>query len=96
MALEPLHTKIEKTIPTIIGMIILENYFDFPSDISNLYCIKENGDMVWQAETPEPRALYTRVMLNSDGYSLLAYANTGHACEIELSTGKLIRQFGIV
>jgi hypothetical protein len=52
--------------------------------------------MVWQAETPEPRALYTRVMLNTDGYSLLAYANTGHACEIELSTGKLLRQFGIV
>ena len=93
--IEPLHTRIEKTIQTMMGTIILEDPKGFPRDESNLYCLGHQDEMVWKAEKPEPQGLYSRVMLNPDGNSLSAYAITGEACELELGTGKLISQVKI-
>ena len=93
--IEPLHTRIEKTIQTMMGTIILEDPKGFPRDESNLYCLGHQDEMVWKAEKPEPGGLYSRVMLNPDGNSLSAYAITGEACELELGTGKLISQVKI-
>ena len=93
--IEPIHTQIEKTIQTMMGSVVLENPKDFPWDESNLYCVGHNGEMVWKAEKPEPSGLYSRVMLNPDGGTLSAYAIKGQACEIDLSTGKLISQVKI-
>lgn len=92
---EPIHTKIEKTTQTMVGTVVLEDPKDFPRNETNLYCVGQNGEMVWQAEKPEPSGLYSRVMLNPDGNTLSAYAVTGQACEIDLSTGKLISQVKI-
>jgi hypothetical protein len=52
--------------------------------------------MVWQAEKPEPAGLYSRVMLNTDGNTLSAYAVTGQACELDLISGKLLSQAKIM
>ena len=92
---EPIHTQIIKNIQTMMGSVVLEDPKDFPRDETNLYCVGQNGEMVWQAEKPEPSGLYSRVMLNSDTDTLSAYAVTGQACEIELITGKLISQVKI-
>ena len=91
--IQPLHTTIEKTTRTMMGTIVLEDPRDFPREESNLYCVGFEGDMVWQAEKPEPGGLYNRVMLNGD--NLAAYAITGQACEIELISGKLLSQVKI-
>ena len=93
--IEPLHTQVLKNSQTMMGSVVLEDPKGFPRDESNLYCIGHQGEMVWQAEKPEPAGLYSRVMLNSDGDTLSAYAITGQACEIELLTGKLISQVKI-
>ncbi len=93
--IEPIHTTIEKTTQTMMGTVVLENPKGFPWDESNLYCVGHQGEMVWQAEKPEPAGLYSRVMLNANGDSLSAYARTGQACELELATGKLISQVKI-
>jgi len=90
--IEPLHTQLQKTIQTIVGTIVLENPSGFPLNESNLYCVGQNGEMVWKAEKPEPTGLYNRVMLNTDGNTLSAYAITGQACEIELGSGNLLSQ----
>ena len=92
---EPIHTQIIKNIQTMMGSVVLEDPKDFPRDEINLYCVGQNGEMVWQAEKPEPSGLYSRVMLNSDTDTLSAYAVTGQACELELITGKLISQVKI-
>lgn len=92
--IEPLHTKIIKDIQTMMGSVVLEDPKDFPRDESNLYCVGHQGEIVWQAEKPEPGGLYNRVMLNGD--NLAAYTVTGEACEIELMTGKLISHVKIV
>jgi hypothetical protein len=93
--IEPLHTRIQKTIQTIVGIIVLEDPSGFPFNESNLYCVKQNGETVWKAEKPEPTGLYNRMMLNMDGNTLSAYAITGQACEIELGSGHLLNQVKI-
>ena len=96
LEIEPLHTIIEKTTKTMMGTIVLEDPREFPRGESNLYCVGFEGEMVWEAEKPDPAGLYNRVMLNQNGDSLSAYTVTGQACEIELATGKLISHVKIV
>ncbi len=92
MELQPLHTKIDKSIQTKIGSIILENPDRFPYTESNLYCVAPNDKILWKAEKPDPSTLYSRVRLNEDGTTLSAYTTGGHACDLELKTGKIISQ----
>ncbi len=92
MELQPLYTKIDKNIQTRIGFVILENPDRFPHAESNLYCIAPNNKILWKAEKPDPHTLYSRVKLNEDGATLSTYTTGGHACDLELKTGKIISQ----
>jgi hypothetical protein len=92
MDTQPLHTKIDKIIQTRIGLVILEIPERFPYTESNLYCLAPNNKILWKAEKPEPNTLYSRVRLNEDGATLSTYTIGGHACDLELSTGRLISQ----
>lgn len=94
--IEPLHTKVLKTIQTMLGIVVLEEHHGFPFNETNLYCVGQDGKVVWKADKPEPAGLYNRVMLNPDGNTLSAYAITGQACEIDLTNGDLISQVKIV
>jgi len=95
MEIEPLHTKIEKTIQTMFGHIVLENPSGFPLGESNLYCISSDGKTIWKAEKPDSNTLFSRVRFNEDGDTLSAYTIGGHACELELRSGKLISHTSI-
>lgn len=92
MDTQPLHTKIDKIIQTRVGLVILEIPDRFPSTESNLYCLAPNNKIIWKAEKPDPNTLYSRVRLNEDGATLSTYTTGGHACDLELSTGRLISQ----
>ena len=87
---QPLHTKIDRTIQSAPGTIVLENHSGFPRAESNLYCIALNGKILWKAEKPDASTLFSRVRLNEDGDTISAYTIGGHACELGLRTGKLI------
>ncbi len=80
----------------MVGIIVLEEPGNFPLAESNLYCRRQNGEIVWKADKPEPSGLYNRAMLNTNGNTLSAYAVTGQACEIDLTNGHLISQVKIV
>jgi hypothetical protein len=95
MDIQPLHTKIDKTIQTMFGHIVLEDPNGFPRAEINLYCVSPNGKFVWRAEKPDPNTLFSRVRLNEDGDTFSAYTTGGHACELELRTGKLISHTSI-
>ncbi|MCX6058300.1 MAG: hypothetical protein NTW69_09130 [Chloroflexi bacterium] len=90
MEVNPLHTKIEKTIQVNAGLILMENSTGFPHNESNLYLIGLDGKIIWKAERPDPGTFFTRVKLNDDGRTFSAYTLNGHACELELKSGKLI------
>lgn len=89
MELEPIYTKVDKVIQAMVGLIVLEAASGFPRHESNLYCISPKG-FVWKAEKPDANTLFSRVKLNEDGDTLSAYTIGGHACEINIRTGKLI------
>lgn len=90
MDIQPLHTKIDKTIQVNAGVIVLENPSGFPRNESNLYLLRSDGAIIWRAEKPEASTFFSRVKLNEDGGTFSAYTIHGHACELELKTGKLI------
>jgi hypothetical protein len=92
MDIQPLYTKIDKTIQTMFGHIVLESPDGFPRGDSNLYCLASDGKIVWRAEKPDSDTLFSRVRLNEDGDTFSAYTIGGHACELGLRTGKLISQ----
>jgi len=90
MELKALYTKIDKTIQVNAGVIVLENSSGFPRNETNLYLIDNDGKIIWKAEKPDPNTSFTRVTLNEDGYSFSAYTLNGHACDLDLISGKLI------
>jgi hypothetical protein len=92
MDTQPLHTKIDKIIQTRVGLVILEVPDRFPYTESNLYCLSSNNKILWRAEKPDPNTLFSRVRLNEDGTTLSTYTTGGHACDLELNTGKLVSQ----
>lgn len=54
MDIQPLHTKIEKTIQTSYGTVVMEHYSGFPRGESNIYCVDPGGKILWFAEKPDP------------------------------------------
>jgi hypothetical protein len=92
---QPLHTKIDKTIQTTPGLVVLESPNGFPRNDSNLYCVDSNEKILWKAEKPDPGTLYSRVRLSDDGDNISAYTTGGHACELELGTGKILSKTSI-
>jgi len=85
-----IYTGIEKTIQVNAGVIVLENPSGFPRNETNLYLISQRGEILWKAEKPELGTCFSRVKLNEDGDTFSAYTLSGHACELDLRTGKLI------
>ena len=93
--IEPRHTKIEKTIDSVLGKVVLESPNSYPHEESNLYCIASNGSIAWFAERPEGGAHYSRVRFDDQGEKLITYSTHGHACEVDLKTGKLLSQISM-
>ena len=90
MGVAPLYTTIDKTIQVNAGFIVLENSHGFPRNETNLYLVGQDGKIIWKAEKPDISTLFSRVKLNEDGETFSAYTVNGHACDLELKTGKLI------
>ena len=95
MEINPIYTKVEKIIQTMYGVIVLEATAGFPKNKTNLYCVATDGKTIWEAEKPEPYTLYSRVMLNDDGVTISTYTLSGHACDLDLATGKILNKTSI-
>jgi len=79
----------------MFGQVVLESPHGFPRGESNLYCISKAGKIICKAEKPEPNTLYSRVRLNEEGATLSTYTIGGHACDLELGTGKILSKTSI-
>jgi hypothetical protein len=90
MDIQPLHTKIDKSLQSSHGTIVLEDHSGFPRGESNLYCVSANGEILWHAEKPDPYTLYSRMRFNDDGLTLSTYTIGGHACDLDPGTGKIL------
>jgi len=90
------YTRIDKTIDSVVGKVVLENAASYPRDESNLYCVSTAGKIVWFAERPDDGSHYSRVRFDDQGEKLLTYSTHGHACELDLKTGKLLSQVSML
>ena len=95
MDIQPLHTKVDKTIQTSYGTIVLEDPVLYPRSESNLYCVGQDGKIVWHAERPDLNTHYSKLRFGDDGLSLSTYTLSGHACELDLKTGKILSKTSI-
>jgi len=95
MDIQPLHTKIEKSLQSSYGTIVLEHYSGFPRNESNLYCVNQDGKIAWFAEKPDSSTLYSRVGFNEDGVTIATYTINGHACDLDPKTGKILSKTSI-
>lgn len=95
MDIQPLHTKIDKSIQTTYGTLVLENPSGYPRSESNLYCISADGRIVWHAEKPDPYTHYSRMRLGDDGLTISTYTLSGHACDLDPKTGKILSKTSI-
>ena len=89
---KPRHTKVDKQIIASQGDIVLESAVGYPRGESNLYCISSSDQIVWFAELPEPGIHYIRMRLDDQTEKLVTYSTRGHACELDLKTGKLLNK----
>ena len=90
MDIKPIHTRVEKSIQTIYGTVVLESTDGFPQNESNLYCLSPEGEIVWTAEKPESYTLYIRAKISDIGATLSTYTLSSDACELDMGTGKII------
>jgi hypothetical protein len=95
MDIQPLHTKIDKSLQSSYGTIVLEDHSGFPSGESNLYCVSQEGKIIWTAEKPDPYTLYSRIRFNDDGLTIATYTINSHACDLDPKTGKILSNTGI-
>ena len=89
MAITPLFTQIEKTIDLKSGTLVLETHSGFPIGECNLYLRASSGQVVWKAEKPDARTLFTKVKLN-ENFTVSTFTTSGQFCDIDLETGKII------
>ena len=89
MEINPIHTQIEKVIEIKTGVIVMEVHSGFPLSESNLYMLSSTGEVVWKAEKPDLRTLFTKVKLNEDA-TISTFTTSGQFCDINIENGKII------
>jgi hypothetical protein len=89
--LEPRHTKIVQTLDVGDGIIVMEDYFEFPEHKSNIYKLRYDLSAMWDAELPGPKDVYSNKMQLNE--NLICGSWQGYVCEISKLTGKIIRKY---
>jgi hypothetical protein len=51
--------------------------------------VGSNGSIIWKAEKPDPKTLFSKVKLNDD-MTLSTFTISGQLCELNIETGKII------
>ncbi|MEW6284637.1 MAG: hypothetical protein AB1509_00280 [Chloroflexota bacterium] len=46
-------------------------------------------------KNPTPYTLYSRLRFNEDGWTLSTYTLHGHACDLDMETGKILNKTSI-
>lgn len=89
MEIIPVHTRIENLIELKKGVVVMESPDGFPVSEANIYMVGANGEVLWRAEKPAPKALFTKIKLNEDS-TISTFTNGGQFCELNVDTGKII------
>ena len=74
---------------------LLVNTFEYKNN-ENIYCIDNEGKLLWQVESkdnfPNPIHPYTGIRLDEKTGELWAYNWNGFDCQLDIETGKVLKQ----
>ncbi len=85
-------TEIVQLLPIGPNTVVREDYYKFPRGVSNVYCVDSQLQTIWEAELPHPTDAYANpVVMISQGVLQCASWDC-FTCDLDLETGKLIKQ----
>ena len=90
MELKPRHTKIIETHDTKFGILVREDYYQYPEEESNLYLIDGHGKVKWYAEVPVDKDAYPNPIRFLDEDHIQVASWNCYSCKISLIDGKII------
>lgn len=90
----PIGTKVVQVLKFAADRwLVREDYFRFPSGLSNLYCVDDNLGTVWSAALPSSDDSYCNDAEVVEG-KLFAWTWNCYCCEIEAKSGRIVtKQF---
>lgn len=90
MQLHPRHTEIVEAIHTPWGVLVREDYFQFPETESNLYMVDSAGRPLWFAERAMAGDAYASPMIRVAENLVCCASWHGFDCYINLQDGRLV------
>ncbi len=86
---KPLGTKVVQVEPRTSGIVVREDYYQFPRGASNVYLLDYAFRLLWRAELPTPTDAYANPV-HDHGTYLQCASWECFSCRICLDTGKLL------
>ena len=86
---EPLGTKIVQVLVKGDGIILREDYYQFPAGRSNVYCLDQDLALKWAAELPMPTDVYANPVIDR-GETLECGSWQGFTCQLDPGSGKIV------
>jgi hypothetical protein len=84
-------TRIVQALPLGSRVIVLEDYYRFPRDLSNLYCLDSSLRSVWSVKRVTTTDAYVGPLEERDG-NLRCGSWEGWSCTIDPATGNVLEQ----
>jgi hypothetical protein len=84
-------TVIVQLLPLASGVVVRECYYSYPRAASNLYFLDAMLREVWRGERPSASDAYSGPVSEHDGL-LCCFTWECWACEIDLTSGRLLRK----
>jgi outer membrane protein assembly factor BamB len=76
-------------LPIEDRVIVREDYYHYPRDRSNVYCLDASLEAVWFAERPSGNDVYSGILGLAEG-RLRLYSYDGFTCQVDPGTGRLL------
>ena len=86
----PVGTKVVQVLAKGNCLIIREDYYQFPQGSSNIYCLNQDLELLWEADLPSPTDVYANALIDR-GNTLECGSWEGSDCVLDPETGKMIR-----
>ena len=84
-------TRIVQLLTAADNVIVLEDYYGFPTRLSNLYCLNSTLLPLWSAELPAATDGYVAPLEERDG-NISCNSWDGWRCTIDRSTGRILQR----
>lgn len=86
----PIGTVVVEVIELNGRLIVREDYYQFPPEASNLYCLDFDLNLVWFAERTSPTDAYANPIFLEDG-EIVCASWEGETATIDPNTGRVIK-----